>query len=151
MKRLSVLTLLAFLALGCEQATEVGERQGSLTESEPELAAGSHRVLVAPPTGDPAVDIPNIETAIAAAGPGDVIKFRKGEYAIDEDGGNHQFVVSTPGVTLRGHWHGTTIRGVPGFAPAFGGSFLLNGGNQAVRNITFEGFTTAITIAGSSG
>lgn len=155
MKRLVLSLFLAFLVLGCEQATELEDPQSPTVqvhfdegEDEDEDEDEGRVVPVAPPTGDAATDIASIEAAIAAAEPGDVIQFHKGVYAVAEAGGNHLFEVSTPGVTLRGHERGTTIAGnsIPAAIPVF----WLNGGHQTVRNLTFDGTGNAIDLGWSN-
>ncbi len=142
MKRLTAAFVAAAFAIGCEHATQ--------PESAVDLQLGSTPagvVPVAPPTGDPAIDVASIEAAVAAANPGDVIQFAAGEYAIEE---NTQIFVSTPDVTLRGHDRGTTIRGVTHYTPFFDGHFMLNGGGQSIQSLNFDGFGTAVTL-GSPG
>ena len=101
-------------------------------------------VSVAPPTGVAALDVASIEAAVAASTPGAVIQFAAGTYAIEA---TTQIVVSVPGVTLQGDYdNGTTIEGVSQPTDPFQGHFLLNGGHQAVRDLSFDGFGTALSI-----
>lgn len=121
----------------------------------PAYADRGHRndvVRVAPPTGDPATDVANIEAAIAAAGPGDTVKFRRGTYQVFED---TQFLVATPGVTLKGKSKGRTtiqdeLRDVsdPFFTSPFEGVFRLVGGDQAIRDLRIADSIVAVTLGG---
>ena len=146
MKRIALLLTAAALGGGCQEPTQPPSLQ--LEESDGAV------VRVAAPTGNEAVDIPNIRAAIAAATPGAVIQFARGTYAIG-DPRETQFVVSVPGVTLQGDRRGTTMRGVRLFASdpraaecclPGSGSFLLNGGHQTVRRLNFDGFLWALSL-----
>jgi parallel beta-helix repeat protein len=136
MKRIAFLLAAAALAGGCQEPTQ----PPSLRLEKSDAAV----VRVAAPTGNPAVDVPNIKAAVDAATPGALIQFARGTYAIEEA---TQIAVSVPGVTLQGHRRGTTIRGVSSFTlPPSKGHFLLNGGHQTVRRLTFEGFAFALSF-----
>lgn len=146
MKRVPLLLAIAALVGGCQEPTQ----PPSLRLEKSDAAV----VRVVAPTGDPAVDIPNIRAAIAAATPRAVIQFAHGTYAIG-DPRETQFVVSAPGVTLQGDRRGTTLRGVQLDADnpddwlccaLLSGTFLLNGGHQTVRRLTFDGYVWAISI-----
>jgi parallel beta helix pectate lyase-like protein len=136
-------------------ATLVGACQEPIQPASLRLEkANAAIVRVAAPTGNPAIDIPNIRGAIAAATPGAVIQFAHGTYDIG-DPRETQFVVSTVGVTLQGDRRGTTLRGVELDADnpddwlccaLLSGTFLLNGGHQTVRGLTFDGYVWAISI-----
>lgn len=137
----------AALVSGCQEPTQP---PSSLRLEKSDAAV----VRVAAPTGNPAVDIPNIQAAVDAATPGAVIQFAHGTYAIG-DPRETQFVVSAPGVTLEGDRRGTTLRGVELDADnpddwlccaLLSGTFLLNGGHQTVRRLTFDGYVWAISI-----
>jgi len=149
MKRIAFLLAAAALAGGCQEPTQP-------TQSPDLRLVKAHGVVVhvAAPTGDPAVDIPNIRAAIEAATPGALIQFARGTYAIG-DPRETQFVVSAPRVTLQGDRRGTTLRGVQLDADnpedwlccaLLSGTFLLNGGHQTVRRLTFDGYVWAISI-----
>jgi len=150
MNRTLTIPLLAALviATGCDRPTQPAPEQADLVPgrndnaSETELEYGAV-VHVAPPTGQSAADIESIRAAVASATPGATIQFSPGRYVL-EDG--TQFVVSVPGVTLRGHRDGTIIRGAPGVNSELSGNFLLNGGRQTVRGLTFEGFSLAVSF-----
>ena len=146
MSRLQLLPAIAALAVGCQEPTQPATMR--LEKSDAAV------VRVAAPTGDPAVDIPNIRAAIAAATTGAVIQFAHGTYAIG-DPRETQFVVSVPGVTLQGDRRGTTLQGVQLNADnpedwlccaLLSGTFLLNGGHQTVRRLTFDGYVWAFSI-----
>ncbi len=101
-------------------------------------------VQVAAPTGDASVDVPNIEAALAAASPGAVVQFAPGTYVT---GAGARFVSSMPGITLRGAKDGkTTIQGVGEVAFFDDALFTLDGGHQVVRDLTFDGFRTALLL-----
>lgn len=144
MRRIALLLAAAVLAAGCEDPTQPVREDIAPAPSFHFDNDDAAVVRVAAPTGDPAVDVPNIQAAVAAATPGAVIQFARGTYAIEE--ATH-IVVSVPGVTLQGHRRGTTIRGVSFVDPEFlSGHFLLNGGGQTVRRLTFEGFGVALSF-----
>lgn len=113
--------------------------------SVPVQADGNGTVHVAAPTGDPAIDVANIEAAIAGAGPGDTVQFKRGTYRVFDD---TQFLVATPGVTLQGARKGrTTLRATQVFAEIpFAGMFRLVGGGQTVRNLRFRDIYRALSI-----
>jgi hypothetical protein len=98
-------------------------------------------VEVAAPTGDTATDRASIRAALDRAGPGGTVHFAAGTYHLGPF-----LEVAVPGITLLGHPEGTTIRGCtdpdrfPSQAAAVEGcnGFLLTGGRQTVRNLTFE-------------
>lgn len=144
MRRIALLWMAAFLSAGCEEPTQPNSE---VTANGPGIqAAGQNAptVWVAAPTGNPAIDVPNIRAAVNAATPGALIQFARGTYAIT---GETQFVVTPPGVTLQGDPHGTTIRGVTYCCPPDGsGHFLLSAGHQTVRRLNFEGFTFALSL-----
>ena len=146
MKRVPILLAIAALSGACQEPTQ----PPSLRLDQSDAAV----VRVAAPTGNPAVDIPNIRAAIAAATPGVMIQFAHGTYDIGNSR-ETQFVVSAPGVTLQGDRRGTTLSGVELHAddpdaftccPLLSGTFLLNGGHQTVRRLTFDGYLWAISL-----
>lgn len=137
MRRIALLSAAIVLAASCTDPAQPG-REEALTP--PTFDGDAVVVQVAPPTGDPAIDVPNIEAAVAAATPGAIIQFGRGKYALEP---TTQITVSVAGVTLQGHSRGTTIRGF--FDPEFlVVHFVLDGGAQTVRGLTFEGFPTAL-------
>jgi hypothetical protein len=144
---LPLLTTL-MIASGCDRPTQPASEQADLVPglndkaSETELEHSSV-VYVAPPTGHAAADVESILAAVAVAEPGSTIQFAQGRYVLDSA---RQIVVSVPGVTLRGHSAGTTIRGVFGFNSELSGNFLMNGGRQTVRGLTFERFSLAVSF-----
>jgi len=122
------------------------------TENETELAIESEMgvpqrnvVFVAMPTGEFQTDRASIETAVAQAEPGDIIQFDKGTYYIGNgvpftwDG----VVIDVPNTTLQGHPGGTTLKGGDNIQ-AWGEyeGLILTGGNQTVRHLTFESFSS---------
>jgi parallel beta-helix repeat protein len=141
MRRIAFLSMALVMAAGCKDPTQPG-REEVITRPSFDGAAV---VQVAHPTGNPARDVPNIEAAISAATPGALIQFAKGTYAIEA---TTNITVSVPAVTLQGHSKGTTIQGVTQFAsPDFlEGHFVLNGGEQTVRDLNFLGFGTALSL-----
>ncbi len=143
MRRIALLLVAAALS-ACEAPTPPNP-EGIATIRSSDLRDRDVAVVrVAAPTGNTAVDVPNIQAAVNAATPGALIQFAQGTYAIEQE---TQFVVSVPGVTLQGDRRGTTIRGVTACCPpALSGHFLLNGGHQTVRRLTFEGFTFALSF-----
>lgn len=147
MRRIALLLTAAVLTAGCEHPTQPNPEAIATVSSFDFNAWHAAEVRVAAPTGNPAVDVPNIKAAVEAATPGALIQFARGTYAIEEA---TQIVVSVPGVTLQGHRQGTTIRGVASFPADWPwwllGHFLLNGGDQTVRRLTFEGFGTALSF-----
>jgi hypothetical protein len=146
MRRIAPMMAALVLAAGCNDPTQPGRENAA---TQPTFHGDNDDngavVQVARPTGDPAIDVPNIQAAVDAATPGSTIQFARGTYRILE---TTNIVVSDRGVTLQGHRRGTTIRGVTSFASPdfFVGHFYLNGGRQTVRNLTFDGFATAISI-----
>lgn len=140
MKHLALAVTLLFISVGLLATPALADR-----------GKGDNVVRVAPPTGDPATDVANIDAAIAAAGPGGTVKFRRGTYQVFED---TQFLVTTPGVTLKGAGkRKTTIRGVrmDEFVPDyFLGLIQLVGGEQTVEDLAFRDFGTAVGM-GSPG
>ncbi len=154
MRRLTFLAVVAALIGGCQDLVE-STREGITAARGSESSKNDPVVVrVAAPTGNAAVDITNIRAAIAASTAGSVIQFAHGTYDIG-DPRETQFVVSTPGVTLQGDRRGTTLRGVQLDADnpedwlccaLLSGTFLLNGGHQTVRRLTFDGYLWAISI-----
>ncbi len=139
----SAVLVVAALAAGCEDPAQPGlDRTAAIPRFH---KSDAPVVFVAAPTGDAATDVANIEAAVAAATPGAVIQFAAGTYAIED---TTQIVVSVPGVTLQGDDDddGTTIMGVSQPSGFFGGHFRLNGGDQTVRDLSFDGFGTALTF-----
>lgn len=100
---------------------------------------GADSVDVAPPTGETEADRAGILAALDEVSPGGTVRFAPGTYLVGE-----LLRVSVPGVTLRGHTEGTTVRGCEREAEAerldrFAcQGFELVGGNQTVRDFTFE-------------
>lgn len=135
------------ISTGCDRPTEPASGQADLLSGQNDNASETQEqgpvVYVAPPTGQSATDIENIQAAVASATPGATIQFSPGLYVLDA---GTQFVVSAPGVTLRGHRAGTTIRGVVGPNSELSGNFLLNGGRQTIRGLTFERFSLAVSF-----
>ena len=150
MRHARALLAATMLAVACDDPAQPDRQNPAApgTDVTSELNAGI--VTVAPPTGNAAADVASIEAAVASAGPGDVIKFAPGAYQIEEE---TRFVVSQPGVTLLGHGSGSWIRGPEHiFAPdALDGHFQLNGGNQTVRQLNFDGFATAVAMGERPG
>jgi proline iminopeptidase len=100
-------------------------------------------IHVAPPTGERNTDRASILAALAEVRAGGTIQFAPGTYLM----GGDIIRVTVPRVTLLGHPEGTTLRGCdPGEFPweditEFGNScnaIELAGGQQTVRNLTFE-------------
>jgi hypothetical protein len=149
MKRAKLLLAVFTLAAGCDRPTQPTSDDGAVQprlDSDARDIDTQHRLLVrvARPTGNSAMDVANIQAAVAAATPGAIIQFARGIYAMDA---TTQIEVSVPGVVLRGHKDGTTIRGVPGSAPdLLTGDFLLNGGGQTVSHLTFERFSLPLSF-----
>lgn len=150
MRRVALLLTAAVLIAGCEVPSQPDVEAIATVPGFDVNDRDAVVVRVAAPTGNPAMDVPNIQAAVDAATPGALIQFARGTYAIGE---GTQIVVSVPGVTLRGHRQGTTIRGVVALPPEapfwLFGQFLLNGGDQTVRRLTFEGFMTAVSFGGA--
>jgi parallel beta-helix repeat protein len=144
MRRIALLVVALVLAAGCKDPTQPG-REDVATPSFDGDDNGTAVVQVKHPTGKPAKDVANIQDAVDAATPGAVIQFARGTYAIEA---TTNIVVSVPGVTLQGHSRGTTIEGVtsPASPDFLVGHFLLNGGDQTVRDLTFHGFATALSF-----
>jgi hypothetical protein len=150
MRRLALLCAAAMLS-----ACDVPTRPGLPVVPGQTTSEMSHRdaavVRVAAPTGNAVVDVANIQAAVDAATQGARIQFAPGTYAVEA---STQFVVSTPGVTLQGDGRRTTIKSVMAEpspdAPFFRGVFYLNGGDQTVRWLTFDGFMAALSF-GTSG
>lgn len=143
MRRIAPMMAALVLAAGCNDPTQPGRENAA---TQPTFHGDNDDngavVQVARPTGNPAVDVPNIQAAVDAATPGAVIQFARGRYALAPE---TRFIVSVPRVTLQGHRRGTTILGH--FDPDFQAiHFILNGGAQTVRNLTFEGFPLALLI-----
>jgi parallel beta-helix repeat protein len=137
----SVLAVLA-LAAGCNEPTQQNREDAASLPSFDDDHGHGALVQVAAPTGDPTIDVPHIQDAVAAATPGAVIQFGKGKYALALE---TEITVSVPRITLQGHRKGTTILGhfdpdVPRV------HFVLNGGRQTVRRLTFEGFRIALSF-----
>jgi len=147
MRRIALLLTAAVLTAGCEVPSQPDLEAITTVPSFDVNDRDAVVVRVAAPTGNPAVDVPNIQAAVDAATPGALIQFARGTYAIEQA---TQIVVSVPEVTLHGHRQGTTIRGVASLPPDAPfwllGHFLLNGGDQTVRRLTFEGFLTALSF-----
>jgi parallel beta-helix repeat protein len=144
MRRIAVLSVALILAAGCKDPTQPGREDVATPASFNGDDNGGAVVQVARPTGKAEKDVANIKAAVAAATPGAVIQFARGTYRILE---TTQIIVSVPGVTLQGDSRGTTIRGITASASDFlVGHFLLNGGDQTVRDLTFEGFATALSF-----
>lgn len=141
MRHTRIQLTVSVLALGCSDPSPPDRDDPADITSQ--LSASA--VNVAPPTGIAASDVASIEAAIAAAGEGDVIRFARGTYQIEE---GTRFVISQPGVTLLGHGSGTWIKGpLHIFSPfALDGHFHFNGGNQSVRWLNFDGFATALSF-----
>jgi parallel beta-helix repeat protein len=142
MRCIAPLLVALVLAGGCKDPTQPGRED---VTTNPSFDGDAVVVRVARPTGDPATDVANIEAAVAAATPGAVIQFARGRYAIEA---TTNIVISVPSVTLQGDSRGTTIRGVTSFASEdfLRGHFYLKGGDQKVRDLTFEGFATALSF-----
>jgi parallel beta-helix repeat protein len=149
MRRIALLSAALVLAAGCNDPTQPGrENVANVPSLDGDENGGAAVVQVARPTGKPAKDVANIRKAIAAATPGAVIQFDRGTYRLAKTPDDvDQILVSVPGVTLQGHSRGTTIAAV--FFQAtdfFQGYFRLNGGGQTVRDLTFDGFGTALSF-----
>lgn len=143
MRRISLLLAAAVLT-ACEAPTPPDSEGAAIVRRGERGHRDAAMVRVAAPTGNPAVDVPNIQAAVDAATPGALIQFARGTYAIEQE---TQFVISVPEVTLQGDRRGTTIRGVTACCPPnLSGHFLLTGGHQTVRRLTFEGFTYAVSM-----
>ena len=97
MKPIFLLLAVAVMAAGCNGPTQPGREEGvvSLTDNGDRHVAVVH---VAAPTGNPAIDVPNIQAAVDAATPGATIEFARGTYGITAE---TQFVVSVPGGPCR--------------------------------------------------
>jgi hypothetical protein len=142
------LAALALLAVGCADQAPPLEPSAA----HPLAAAGGpHVVHVAPPQGNPAADRAGILAALAELRPGGTVQFAPGTYVIgfNDDTWNY-LPVTVPRITLRGHPHGTTIRGCD-LEPdqiVNGGciGFELSGGRQSVRGLTFRDMTQAISL-----
>jgi parallel beta-helix repeat protein len=147
--RTYLLLMAAFLALGCNDGTQPNREDidgGSGIDQKPGNPAV---VQVKDPTGNAPDDVASIREAIARVPSGGTVQFAKGTYKIATDEIAEQIVVSVPGVTLQGHPGGTTIEAVVFLADYLLGHFLLNGGHQTVRNLTFQNFSTALSLGES--
>ena len=108
-------------------------------------------IHVAPPTGDPLVDVVSIQTAIDAASPGDIVQFDQGTYSLESDPAPH-FVIFEDDITLQGrdnHGGGqsrTILQGVAQWGDPFAPTFLLEGARTKVRKLTFDGIGATLSI-----
>ncbi len=112
-------------------------------------------IEVPPPSGSAAVDLANLRAALVAAIPGSTVAFGPGTYRI----GNSGLELTTDDVTLRGHSKGTVLQGCdPAQVASMTEEFffgqcrgiILVGARQRVRDLTFEGFSAALAIGGST-
>ena len=110
-------------------------------------------IHVAPPTGDPVVDVANIQGAIDAAAPGDIVQFDHGTYVLESDVfPAPQFFILEDDITLRGKgnqgkgksW--TKLQGIAKYQDVFEATFFLVGNRTKLRKLTFDGFGAAINI-----
>ncbi len=103
-------------------------------------------IQVAPPSGDAATDVLNIQSAIDMATPGTIVQFDSGTYQVTP---GSQFVIFVDDVTLQGDDDArTTIQGLAAFPPdfLFVGDLLLVASRTTIRDLTFEGFDVAIEV-----
>lgn len=108
-------------------------------------------IHVAPPTGDPLVDVTSIQNAIDAASPGDTVKFDRGTYSLESEPAP-KFVILEDDITLEGKdnqgggqsW--TILQGVANWGDPFEPTFDLVGSRTKIRKLTFDGIGSAISI-----
>jgi len=107
-------------------------------------SASAKTIQVAPPAGDPAVDLVSIDTALSLAGPGDVIQFDQGTYVIGRPWPGTEVQIER--LTLVGHPDGTTLRGGPVIDYSNPQAFAFRAPKQTVRRLRFESFAWALEL-----